>query len=672
MDYDVITSSGGAKDLERTLRFLPGPFFFDVETGYDGPRAVDRGAVDPRRAHIVGFSITDSSSWARYVPTRHFVGPSVPNGLEIFKYVLENKPIVCHNAGFERRMLQKENINLNVYSDTMIEAYCTGRYEMHGLKYLVKEVFNHDMTEIASLWPGITTKEKKQIRFNTLDSSDPRVVHYACEDAAWCAALHQKHYDAVKDRRVFKIEMNVLPIVSDMEQIGVAVDFREASLRADELQEFLSVYEEELVQEFARLAGTSVEGLALVAGAQPKNKKSVAKFNVRSSQQLSKVLFDHCEYTSQWITASGKPSTGNDALKFLAEDVPAVQMLLDYRKLVKLHTSYYKKWLEDFRYGSESVGRVHPGWKQNGVPAGRFAVGDPGVQQCPKTYKYELQNKTIEGNFRDIIVAEPGYYFLDFDYKQLELRCIAGMANETTLIDAFDRGDDPYAFTASLLMNKSLKDVSKKDRDVGKMFSLALQYQMGKSSLSKRLGVPQNRANLLYRRFFENYPKMRDWIEEVKYRGAAKEFAVTHFGRIVPIFEFARAREKEQEAEKFQGDKRRELIGKARGLYGHAERLCVNAPVQGTAADIAKQAMVNSKEVLSYHGLYPDKARIVINNHDELVFECSNDLSPYRLIEILRPAVEIDVEGFPVLETDWVSGTRWGSIQSVGTDKEDL
>ena len=671
MDYDVLTTDREVSSLARVMVTLPGPFFFDVETGYDGPKAIDRGAVDPRHAYVVGFSITDSKSWARYIPMRHFTGPNVPNALEIFKSILESRPIVAHNAGFEMRMLWRENIDLNVYSDTMLEAYCTGRYEQHGLKALVDEVLGHKMTEITSLWPGIKAREKKQIRFNTLDPRDPRVVEYACEDAAWCAALHDKHYPVVRDKDIFQLEMEVMPIVATMEHVGVGVDFGRARERADEIEIFLGEYESSIRSEFARLVGTDLEGLAEVAGAKPKNKSTPAQFNIRSAQQLSRVLFDHCGYTSNWTTTSGNPSTGDEGLKPLAKEVKAVAMLLDYRKVVKLHSSYYRKWIDDFSNGAEGVGRAHPGWKQNGVPAGRFAVGEPGVQQCPKFYRYEHDTRVIEGNFRDIIVAEQGYYFLDFDYKQLELRCIAGMAGETTLIDAFARGDDPYAFTASLLMNKPLEQVTKEERDTGKMFALALQYQMGKNSLAKRLGVKQNRANLLYRRFFENYPRMKDWIDEAKYQGTAKEHAVTHFGRIVPIFEFARAREREAQAEKASNGERGELLGKARSLYGHAERLCVNAPVQGTAADIAKKAMVNSEGLLVSEGLYPEHARIVINNHDELVFEIDERYSPQEMINLLRPAVEIDVPGFPPLETDWVYGYSWGSIQEAIVEEGD-
>lgn len=648
-DYGLVTTEQELRDLVELLD-VDRTIGFDVETGYDGdPR--DRGAVDPRFARIVGFSITNSRHWARYVPVGHDEGPNIADALLIVAPLLRRRRVVAHNAGFERRMLKHHGIEVEFFSDTMLEAYCFGAYAEHGLKPLTLEVFDHQMAEITSLWPGITAAKKKKIRFNDRSLDDEAVVNYACEDAAWCLALHEHHYPRLEGGRKDTLdrEMQVLPIVSDMEYRGLEIDFRLLRRWAYEGEQFAQILEKEVVEKLADMAGTTPEGLAEIA------ESPGGKFNVGSSQQLSKVLFDHVGLTVNWTTDTGKPSTSEPALTKLAKEHEQVAALLEYRQLKKLIGSYLKKWPNSFSTGKDRE-RVHPGWKQNGVPSGRFAVADPGVQQCPKNFSFTSSSlMSFGGNFRDCIIPSREFYFLDFDYSQIELRVLAGMAQETKLLDAFASGLDPHVLTAALIFDKDASQVTEKERSSGKTFNFALLYQMGKKSLAERLGVPQRRANLLYNRFFEGYDAVNDWIEEQIFTGRAKEYATTHFGRRIPILEFGKAREYGADGN----------IRKAQGVEGHGERLCVNAPVQGTAADIAKMAMVSSQEALREAGIDQDRARLVVNNHDELMFEVHGSLMPEYMVSILRPAVEFDIDGFPPLETDWETGPSWGQIQEV-------
>ena len=651
-DYGLITDHDELSEFVSMLRHADKPVGFDVETGYDG-EPKDRASTNQKTAKIVGFSFTNSRHWARYVPVRHDEGPNLPWGLTLFEPVLRECDVVAHNFAFERRMLNKEGIQPRIFSDTMIEAYCLGEFEEHGLKPLVRHIFGHEMADIMTLWPGIKAKDKKRIRFNDRDQTDPAVISYACEDAAWCLALHEELGPRVRERRsdIFSVEMKCLPVVSEMEEAGVEIDFEYLRSKGYDAHLVAEEYRQHVNELLAKEADTTVEGLAEIADAPWKGKKGEKhrEFNVNSAPQLRKVLFDHCGYQVKWTTAGGEQSTSTPALTKLAAQSSAVEALLEYRKLTKLIGSYLDKWPDDFSQGEEQA-RVHPSWKQNGVPAGRFAVGDPGIQQCPKDFSFRVNDKVLEGNFRDCITCAPEYYLLDFDYSQIELRAIAGMAQEPKLLEGFARGDDPHELTAELIGG---------DRTQGKTFNFALIYQMGKKSMAERLGVPQRRANLLYTRFFEGYTALNDWIEEQKYKGTSREYVETYFGRKVPIFEFEYARRKEAEGQ----------FGKARGLYGHGERLCVNAPVQGTAADIAKIAMVKSMEAIDRERL---DARLVINNHDELVYEVHKSISPNDMIDLLKPEVEIEVPGFPPLETEWEIGERWGKIQGVKGESEDV
>lgn len=671
-DYGLVTSYDEAKDLADLLAATPERTIgFDVETGYRGdPRP--NAATDVRQAFVVGFSITNSPHWARYLPLRHDQGESnldAESVVSLFRPLLERQLVVAHNASFEIQMMRREGVELNIKSCTLLEAYCMGCYEKHGLKPLVKEIFDHQMAELKSLVPDIKPGQMKRFRFNPLDPHDPAVISYACEDAAWCLAAHRYHWQQLVEgdqRQVFNIELKTMPVVVAMEEAGVGLDFDGLRKGSAEVEAFAEEYRQDVLSALSKATGTDREGLGRLA--DPKASEAYDKrvqryyekqaagkklpkwpdpveMNLGSSQQVSRILFDVMGLPpTKPTSAEGIYSTGSVDLNPLAKKHEIVCKLLTYREITKLNSSYFKKWYTDYDTGT---GRAHPGWKQNGVPAGRFSASDPPIQTCPKDFHFEASSgRTLSGNFRDNIVAGPERYLLDFDYSQIELRVIAGMADEAKLKDVFHRGGDPHVLTASLLLNKPEDQVLETDRDSGKTFNFALIYQMGVNSLAKRLGVSQGRAKLLYRRFFEGYSNLHDWIEEQKFMGQGRGYVFTHFGRKVPIFEF-------------QSD--------LPGVRAHGERLCVNAPVQGTAADIAKMAMYRSAEVLDRKGLYRNGVDLIINNHDELVFEVDKSLDPSELIEVLRPAVEIDLsdEGFPPLVTAWETGQSWGQIQAV-------
>ena len=685
-DYAKVTTRQEVVALVREISEHEGPIGFDIETGYAGDEPIDGGSTDPNRGYIVGFSVSLREGHARYVPLRHDVGQNVENPdstWRVFASVLQNTDVVAHNAAFEIRFCQRAGCDLNIVADTMLEAYALGRFEEQGLKPLTKEILGHEMTPIKTLFTRLTANATKTMRFNDLDTDDDAVIQYACEDADYCLRLHHRFQRMLAEdeqcQTINALEHDVLPVVVAMEDDGVGVDFDLLRRWESEADDFIEEMRQDVLNDLASLAGMT--RFEMLKAAQDLTDEDVARMvyplgtrrkarwpkdvNLNSSPQLRKILFDVVGLDTFVRTQSGDLSTSSHALNKIAKSVPEVQSLLTYREVVKLKGSYLQKWPKDFDTGT---GRVHPSWKQNGVPAGRFAVGSPGLQQCPKNFYFETRNgRTFEGNFRWAITPAEGHYFLVYDYSQIELRVIAGLAKEPKLKTAFEEGKDPHRLTASLMLNKSEDEIQDHERSkFGKTMNFALLYLMGINSLAERLAVPKNRAKLLYRRFFQGYEHLGDWIEQQQSFAEREEYVRTFFGRRVPIFEFEYARRKEREANK-GGPNADEARGKARGLYGHGTRLSVNAPVQGTAADIAKLAMVRASEALKNEGLWRNGVYLVINAHDELVFEVSNDIDPGRLIEVLRPAVEIDLtgQGFPPLETDWEHGTSWGAIQEV-------
>ncbi len=287
---------------------------------------------------------------------------------------------------------------------------------------------------------------------------------------------------------------------------------------------------------------------------------------------------------------------------------------------------------------------THPNHMQCAVISGRFAVGGPPYQQSPKKYHYELADKsTFDFNFRDAIIAPDGYYILGFDYSQIELRVIAGEAEETALLEAFANGEDVHCKTAALMLAKLLEDVTEEDRAIGKTMNFALLYQMGVDGLAERLGITLEEAEELYAQYFAVYPRIKMWIDRTVAQSKLLGYTTSRLGRRHPIWEYGSSK---------------------RFIYAKGERLAGNAPIQGGAADYMKVAMVRADKALSAAGL-KDRVRLVMNIHDALEFYVRDDVPPKQVIDVLTPAVIFPVQGWPAMEAEWHAGRRWGSVREL-------
>lgn len=667
-DYGYVRSLEELQQLIDKFNSHDKPLGYDIETGYEGPDKL-KGALFPQgKAFTTGFSITDDPSWARYVPLRHDNGPNLdPNIVwPMMKPLLEQKRIIPHHAKFEQKFAKNVGINLGVQADTMLIYYILSEYPSFGLKDLVLDVFNHEMAHIESLFPGYTDAQLKALRFNVLDLT-PEVVAYACEDAAWTLALLGKADERAKTERKFmyKLEHEISDLMAEVEAWGTAVDWKGLQAARNYGEKFLVAWTEYTKEQLGEMAGHSVAGM-----------------NLNSTQQLFNLLYGDKEEgglglsTTRMTKGSEKTppkmSTAKEALEELAQKYSAVRCLLQLREISNLRNRC-KKWLEE-RKNEVPIkgldGRVHANYGQVVVPAGRFAANDPAIQQLPKewfwamgedaiAYEVEKDNNVKEalkenilegdpdkfwhGNFRDFIVPAKGWYYLGFDFSQAELRIMAGMSQEPALLKAFEEEQDIHVLTAAMMFGIPVESVSKEQRAKGKTFNFALVYQMGIKSLAERLGVSMDEATDLYDGYFAQFTSIRKWMDKVMQDGKRLGYVETYFGRKVTIWEYQ---------------------SPLRGVREKANRIAVNAPVQGTVADYMKIAMVRCRKVLRDKGWWGTHVKMVANLHDALTFEVIESLDPAEVRALLEPQITFAIPKFPKIVADWEVGYNWGSASS--------
>jgi DNA polymerase-1 len=604
-------------------------FGFDIETGYDGDDQ-EKAAVHPEAMKVVGISYAFSTDEGFYVPLAHdlYANFDIAEVARVMQPALQSGLGVAHNAKFEIRCLMQPQprgfgYRVKVRSDTQIEAYILQQWKSVGLKALVTDVFGYEQAEYASLFPGAKGVTLKRSRFNHLGVT-PEVVQYAVDDSIWCLALHLRHYDAVADSPAFKLEMQVLDVVVDMEDVGLFYDWDYLRAGAESCAEFIDIIEAEVLDDLSTMVGSKVE------------------INLASNPQVAEVLYEQLGLpVTMRSKKTDKPSVGADALAPLAKDYAVVRKILWWKELKKLHGTYLAKYEKAFNYADD--GRTHPNVMQAVVVSGRFAVSDPPYQQTPKKYHYEIDRGSWSFEFRPVIRPQEGRYFLYFDYSQVELRVVAALAQEQALLDAFTAGTDVHRVTASLMLDVPFEEVTGDQRDVGKTMNFALVYGMSSKMLAQRLAVTQERAEELFSAYFATYSAIKVWRDRTIEEAVRSGYTTSWLGRRHKIWEFE---------------------SHDRWVFEKGERLAGNAPVQGGAADYMKVAMVRQHKALGEAGLL-DKVRLVANVHDSLTWEVDDDLLPFELIEMLDPAVSFPLKGFPPITADWAVGLDWGNLVEV-------
>lgn len=720
LDFGLVTSEAELRELCEVLISEGSRVCFDIETGYLGPdrekAALD---VDSPVQFICGFSISNSPTWARYVPVAHDAGSNVEAAWEIVKPVLETLPILAHNAVFEARNLRAlewkgrgPRIELNLADDSMLASYALAESPVgHGLKALSKHYLGYEQAEITTLFPGLTQKAQKALRFNTLDVTDPKVLSYVCDDAVRpeqilrileSRFLQSSPEDPYATRRkwIYGMELSTARLLVDMAEDGHAVDW-------EAIEEYytLAVSFEEHMKDSARalllkqweqgLDETTAAYLAeetpdeetkVQAGSLQETRDFFKNLNLASVPQMRLALYEHLGLDTHRRTDKGEKSTDAIALNRLAQEYGAIKRVLEVREVGNLK-GRLKKWVTEYHTASDD--RVHASFNQVVVAAGRFSANDPAIQQLPKEFGWHsldpvkakqagldlskpevlaaletspLQHGThyLAGNFRDFLIAGPGCYLLVFDWSQVELRMLAGLAGESVLVEAFNEGRDIHTATAAMMFGIPEAEVGSL-RKKGKTLNFGLVYQMGPDLLAEQLAISVSEAEDLMETYFHTFPHVRTWFSEAKFLGGQFHYQQTYFGRRVPIHEY--------DSPHFS-------------VRSKAERLAINVACQGSAADYAKISMLRCQKVLQERGWWRTHVRMINNLHDALTFEVNDDVDPNELRDLLIPCVTWQVpaspmswwqaKAFPAMEVDWEIGTKWGSLTHWGSEVIDL
>ncbi|KJF80294.1 DNA polymerase I [Photobacterium angustum] len=571
-------------------------FAFDTET--DG--------LDYMTANVVGVSFAIEEGKAAYVPVAHdyLDAPAQLDRdwvLEQLKPLLEDpkQAKIGQNLKFDASIVARYGIEMQgIVFDTMLESYVfnsvVGRHDMDSLALRYLEHKNISFEEVAG-------KGKKQLTFNQIDLE--QAGPYAAEDADITLRLHNTLYPKVeaddKLKHVFEtIEMPLVPVLSRMERTGVYVDSMLLGAQSTEIA--------------ARL--DEIEKKAFEIAEQ--------EFNLSSPKQLQVILFEKMGLPVLKKTPSGTPSTNEEVLQELALDYPLPKLLLEYRGLAKLKSTYTDKLP---KMVNPATGRVHTSYHQAVTATGRLSSSDPNLQNIP------VRNE--EGRrIRQAFVAQSGYKILAVDYSQIELRIMAHLSGDKALLDAFRHGKDIHAATAAEILSLDIEEVSSEQRRRAKAINFGLIYGMSAFGLAKQLDMGRNEAQNYMNVYFERYPGVLEYMESTRNAASEQGYVETLFGRRLYLPDIK---------------SRNGLRRKA------AERAAINAPMQGTAADIIKLAMI---AVDGWVQQQPEgNVRLLMQVHDELVFEVKESA-----LEAVTASVKALMEQAATLDVPLIADTGYG------------
>ena len=522
-------------------------------------------------ADLVGISLAVEAGEAAYIPFGHdYLGApqQLPQEmvLEAIKPILEDPKIkkVGQNLKYDTSVLAQHGIDLKgIAYDTMLESYVINsvatRHDMDSLAQHYLDVETTSFTEIAG-------KGASQLTFNqiALEQAGP----YAAEDADITFRLHQALWPQVKAELPLKtlfeeIELPLIKVLSRIERTGALVDDTLLFQQSQELAERLA----ELETQAWELAGQ--------------------QFNLASPKQLAEILFTKLEIPVLKKTAKGAPSTKEEVLQELALDYPLPKVLLEHRGLAKLKSTYTDKLPVMI---NPTTRRIHTSYHQAGTATGRLSSSDPNLQNIPI--------RTAEGRrVRQAFIAPEGHRLIAADYSQIELRIMAHLSGDQNLLKAFEQGQDVHRATAAEVFGVNLAQVTIDQRRSAKAINFGLIYGMSAFGLAKQLNIGRKQAAEYIELYFQRYPGVQDYMNQVRHSAAEKGYVETHFGRRLYLPE----------------------INSRNGMRRQAaERTAINAPMQGTAADIIKLAMINVDNWLRNQKL---KSRMIMQVHDELVLE---------------------------------------------------
>jgi DNA polymerase I len=595
-DYETVLTPGRLDDWLKRLAEA-GEFAFDTETD----------SLDYMRARIVGVSFAVEPGRAAYVPLAHR-DPDAPVQLDLDETLQKLRPLledeakakIGHNLKYDRHVLANHGITLaGIRYDTMLESYVLDstatRHDMDSvaLKYLDHETIRYE---------DVAGKGAKQISFDQVPVAT--AAPYAAEDADITLRLHRELWPRLVAtpglQHIYEdLERPLVPILGAMERHGVLLDTALLRRQSRELEKGMA----------------AAEAAAFEAAG--------GKFNIGSAKQLQEILFDRLGLKPLRKTPGGQPSTAEDVLEELSAEHALPRLVLEYRGLAKLKSTYTDKLPEL----ADKHSRVHTSYHQAVAATGRLSSSDPNLQNIPI--------RTAEGRrIRQAFVAPGGFRLVAADYSQIELRIMAHLSGDEGLQAAFREDLDVHQATAAEVFETPLEDVTPEQRRSAKAINFGLIYGMSAFGLARQLGIERGAAQEYVNLYFERYPGVKRYMDETRKQAREDGYVTTVLGRRLHLPEI-----------RSRNNQRRQ----------YAERSAINAPMQGTAADIIKLAMIRVADWLARGKV---DARLIMQVHDELVFEVAEgDVEPLidALGTLMGEAVELSVP----LKVQAAAGLNW-------------
>lgn len=569
--------------------------------------------LDPQKCDIVGISLSWEKNRAVYIPVgHHYLGApqqlSAEKVYQKLKPVLENASIrkIGQNIKFDYAFLMKNGIALaNHYFDTMVASYCLDpSRKSHGLKDLAQELLGRSMTRIDELF-GENSGAKSGDMLAMDQVPVEKAAPYAAADAdctfQLVEVLGKKLKETDSEPLFFDLEMPLVEILANMERRGIKINAPYLESVGKEFQKEISEIEKRAFE----LAGQ--------------------EFNLNSSKQLAFILFEKLGLRGMKKNKTGY-STNEEVLRFLMPSHELPGLLIRHRENSKLKSTYVDGLMEKV---DPKTSRIHTSFNQVGTATGRLSSVDPNLQNIPIRSE---QGRKIRRAF----IPEEGFLFLSADYSQIDLRVLAHLSGDETLCQAFVSGEDIHRATAAEVFHVALGEVSSEQRSRAKAINFGIVYGQQAFGLSQSLGISMGEAQQLIDRYFERYPKIKQWIEGTKQEARDKGYVKTLLGRrrYIP-----------------------EIEAKNGAMRSFAERIAMNTPVQGTSADIIKAAMIK----IARDPNIKEDCRMLLQVHDDLLFECPRkDLE--KNAKIIQNEMETAIRlSIPVV-ADVKTGDNWADM----------
>lgn len=586
--YEIITTETALKGWIEKLK-KSACFAFDTETT----------SLNYMEAELVGISFSVKAGEACYIPFIHqdIEGPQQLNRAEVLqqlKPIFENQALkkIGQNIKYDAHILAHYDIQVvGIYNDTMLASYVLNSVNSrHDMDTLSLQYLGHKTTP----YEAVAGKGAKQKRFDEIPIEV--AAAYAAEDADITFRLHEVLWPKIQAEPSLKkvLEQLELPLVSLLQQIerhGVLIDESLLHKQSKEIEVTLGQIEKDAFE---------------IAG---------APFNLNSPKQLQTILFEEQGLPVKKKTPKGAPSTAEDVLQELALDYPLPKLILQHRGLAKLKSTYTDKLP---RMVNPLTGRIHTSYHQAVTATGRLSSTEPNLQNIP------IRNEAGR-RVRQAFIAPKGSKIIAIDYSQIELRIMAHISGSEGLLQAFARGRDIHKATASEVFSVPLEQVTSEQRRRAKAVNFGLIYGMSAFGLAKQLQIGQKEAQQYIDTYFERFPGVHEYMERTRADAAEKGYVETIFGRRLYLPEINAKNIPRRKA---------------------AERAAINAPMQGSAADIIKKAMLDIEQWLSTHAAAKEDIKMLMQVHDELVFEIKTPhLETYveKLVELMEQAVKLDV-----------------------------